>query len=247
MKQITLRSAPLTIAILAALLAACQTKPLQGAWEEQDGMPTLGLDGHCIQLRPLKPEEKSGFCYDVMTDSYQRHHHYEPLDKAEFGFMYQHVYATLDTSPVQPSLPSASAALVVVPAAYTVKPLPYSVNLTTGVSFKLNSAHFSARNRADLRKQFKALEAKGLRVVSVSVTGHTDSSGAAKYNELLSYWRAQSVAYYLRRMHVPEVEIAGAGQYAPRGDGKDPAENRYVDLVVWVQQAGPMTDKVATR
>jgi len=245
MKQLKLRSAPLTFAILAALLAACQTAPLQDPWVTKDGIPSLALDGRCIQLRPLRPDEKSGFCYEAMTGDYQQHHHYEPLDQDEFSFMYTHVAAS--SAQAQPwTLTAADMPGALHMDSYAIASLPYSMRTNTAFPFRLNSAHLTVKNRRALREEFKTLENKGLRVVSVSVTGHTDSSGAAKFNDLLSYWRAQSVAYYLRRLRIPEVEIAGAGMYAPRS-AQDPADNRYVDLVVWVQPAGPALNQVAMR
>jgi outer membrane protein OmpA-like peptidoglycan-associated protein len=178
-----------------------------------------------------------------MTGDYQQHHHYEPLDQNEFSFMYTHV----DASSAKPwTLTEADVPGALHVDSFTITSLPYLTRTNTAFPFRLNSAHLTAKNRHALREEFRTLENKGLRVVSVSVTGHTDSSGAAKFNDLLSYWRAQSVAYYLRRMRIPEVEIAGAGMYAPRST-RDSADNRYVDMVVWVQPAGPALNQVAMR
>jgi outer membrane protein OmpA-like peptidoglycan-associated protein len=243
MKMTSTDKGRLAAAVLTVWLGACQSVPEQSAWLMKDGIPSLALDGHCIQLRPLRPEEKNGFCYETMTGNYQQHHHYEPLDQDEFGFMYTHV----DASSAQPQvLPESGLPGALRVGGLTVTSLPYSMRTNTQFPFGLNSAHLTARNRRALSQEFKALENRGLRVVSVSVTGHTESSGSAKFNELLSYWRAQSVAYYLRRIHIPEVEIAGVGMYAPRST-QDPADNRYVDLVVWVENGGPAANQVAMR
>ena len=243
MKQISLGKGRLAVAVLSTMLAACQTAPLDSAWVMKDGVPSLGLDGHCIQVRPLKPEEKNGFCYEAMTGDYQQQHHYEPLDQREFRSM----TPQLEASSVQPwTLTNADLPEILHVNAFTITPLPYSLRTNTAFPFRLNSAHLGAKNRRALRDEFAALEKKGLRVAAVTVTGHTDSSGAANFNDLLSYWRAQSVAYYLRRLRIPEVEIAGAGMYAPRS-AQAPADNRYVDLVVWVQSAGPALNQVAMR
>lgn len=243
MKQLSLSKGRLAAAVLSALLAACQTAPLDSPWVMKDGEPSLGLDGRCIQVRPLKPDEKSGFCYETMTGDYQQQHHYEPLDQREFRFM----GPQLEASSVQPwTLTENDLPHVLHVSSFTITPLPHSTFTNTAYPFKVNSAHLAAKNRRALREEIKALEKKGLRVAAVTVTGHTDGSGSAKFNELLSYWRAQSVAYYLRRLRIPEVEIAGAGMYAPRSM-QDPADNRYVDLVVWVQPAGPALNQVAMR
>src|ERR1700743_1163763 len=91
-ETMNMRFAALTLS--TALLAACQSAPSQTSWLMQDGAPWVGPDGQCLQLRPLTAAEKQGFCYDVMTGAYQKKHHYEQLDPAEFAFLYPQAETT---------------------------------------------------------------------------------------------------------------------------------------------------------
>lgn len=231
-------------ALSAALLAACQSSP-NGPWLMQGSAPWVGPDGRCMQLRPLTDKEKSGFCYEVMTDTYQQKHHYETLGNDEFAFLYPHpdpIPESAYTPPlpeVQPLLPDAPPPL---------DRLAYIKQLYTSLPFDFNKAHLSAKNRAALQNAFKDWKGKGIMVVSVAVTGHTDSKGSASYNYLLSRWRAQSVAYYLKHLGVPgnDITAGGAGKDLPHPEARSDADNRYVDLRVWL--APPSSDvKVAIR
>jgi OOP family OmpA-OmpF porin len=72
---------------------------------------------------------------------------------------------------------------------------------------------------------------------SVTVTGYTDSTGSAAYNEKLSLRRAESVQKYLVDHGVPadKIHIAGKGKNDPVGDNKTDAgraQNRRVDVEV---------------
>ena len=214
-----------------AALAACSTTPSQEAWLMQDGAPWVGPDGQCLQLRPLKQDEKQGFCYDVMTGAYQKKHHYEQLDPAEFAFLYPKVEPTPDMHPPEPQ-PNKQLAMV----GLDVQPLPGVQKIYTSLPFRFNNAHLSSRNRISLKDSFQGWKSQGIQVTSVEVTGHTDSKGSDAYNLLLSKWRAQSVAYFVARLGVPKGDIsqAGAGKREPNPNARRDADNRYVDLRVWL-------------
>ncbi|HSN17212.1 MAG TPA: OmpA family protein [Gammaproteobacteria bacterium] len=221
----------IALTVSTALLAACQSAPSPTAWLMQDGAPWVGPDGQCLQLRPLKQDEKQGFCYDVMTGAYQKQHHYEQLDPAEFAFLYPKVEPT---PALQPPLPELNAPLAAVNIA--IDPLPGAQQIYTSLPFKFNNAHLSHRNRVALKESFEAWKGQGIQVTSVTVTGHTDSKGSQAYNLLLSKWRAQSVAYYLAHIGIPKDDIShgGAGKLVPNPNGHSDADNRYVDLRVWL-------------
>lgn len=222
------------VAVSTALVAACQSAPsTSGAWLMEGNQPWVGADGKCMQLRPLKPDEKSGFCYDVMTGVYQKTHHYETLPQDEFTFLYPKV----DPTPSQAyttAMPDLPQALAAVEADLT--PLPSVLQIYTALPFAFNSAHFSSKNKVALRAEFQGWQDKGLKVVSVAVTGHTDSRGPMSYNLLLSKWRAQSVSYFLQRLGVDEKDISlgGVAMLLPNPKGTKEADNRYVDLRVWL-------------
>jgi outer membrane protein OmpA-like peptidoglycan-associated protein len=71
----------------------------------------------------------------------------------------------------------------------------------------------------------------------VDVVGHTDSTGAAEYNQQLSVRRAQSVASYLQSQKVlPErLLVRGMGEDSPIASNDTPegrAMNRRVEIVL---------------
>jgi len=70
---------------------------------------------------------------------------------------------------------------------------------------------------------------------TLAVSGHTDSTGKADYNQSLSMQRAQSVANYLRSQRVISERLSarGYGSAMPIADNKTEAgrsANRRVEL-----------------
>ena len=70
---------------------------------------------------------------------------------------------------------------------------------------------------------------------SISITGHTDSTGASLSNLLLSEARAQSVMAYLvtRGIQAERLSAHGAGSSAPVADNSDPRarhRNRRIEF-----------------
>ncbi len=222
------------IALSGALLAACQSTPGNGPWLMQDGVPWVGMDGECLQLRPLTEQEKNGFCYDVMTHAYQKKHHYEALQQDEFAFLFPHADPT-PASAYNPGMPELAPQAGTVPGLLTS--VPYIQQIYTALPFRFNNAHLSARNRKALHASFLNWQQQGIIVVTVAVRGHTDSIGSKNYNLLLSRWRAQSVGYYLQHLGVAPAKISegGVGMLLPNPAAKSDADNRYVDLQVWLQ------------
>lgn len=232
-----------TIALSTALLAACQSGPATGPWLMAGDQPWVGADGKCMQLRPLHENEKSGFCYDVMTDVYQKKHHYEPLNRDEFAFLYPHAAPTPDSAyTLNLPHPAGEVAILDFKQPYS----PHMEQLYTTLPFRFNNAHLSSKNRAALRASFDAWQARGVVVVSVAVTGHTDRIGSAAYNLQLSKWRAQSVVYFLKHLGISPQTISqdGAGMSVPLPNARSDAQNRYVDLRVWVRPT-KLSDGVA--
>ncbi|HEU5398089.1 MAG TPA: OmpA family protein [Gammaproteobacteria bacterium] len=237
-------AALITMAILAA---GCQSGPTDSAWLMENGRPWIAVDGGCVQLRPLKEDDKQGFCYELQSGRYQQEHHYEAGREDELGFLYPHVTPTPATAQVGASPPGLAP--LIAPVDLEIPPLPYMQQLYTALPFKFNRAHLSAKNRAALKVSFKDWQARGMQVVSVDITGHTDAIGPEDYNFLLSKWRAESVAYYLRRLGIPkgDIQLGGAGELLPHPGAHSAADNRYVDLRVWLRPGSDYSDKMAMR
>lgn len=240
----------LSLALMAAALAGCGSNPSKSAWMlNDDGSPWVDPDGQCVQLRPLTPSDQKGFCYEVMTNTYQQRHHYEPLDTSEFGFMYPKVDPTPEEAMTGPA-PYVGTGLVA-DRDMRIEPVPYLEQIYTSLPFRFNNAHLSEGNRKALNQSFEDWKTQGIAVVSVLVTGHTDDVGPMDYNLQLSKWRAESVVYFLRRMGIPgdDIKLGGAGMLDPHPNAKTKADNRYVDLRVWLRPAAKAADdkRVATR
>ncbi len=102
------------------------------------------------------------------------------------------------------------------------------------VQFKLNSGELTADSQATLDKVAASLKARS-DITSVSVIGHTDSSGAAAYNQSLSEKRAKSVMDYLVSQGVDAGVLSskGMGESSPiadNGTAEGRAQNRRVEL-----------------
>jgi outer membrane protein OmpA-like peptidoglycan-associated protein len=72
--------------------------------------------------------------------------------------------------------------------------------------------------------------------VTVQVTGYTDTSGSARYNQRLSVLRARHVARALSKMGVPwrSMAISGHGEHdlaVPTPNGVREPRNRRVTVV----------------
>lgn len=85
-----------------------------------------------------------------------------------------------------------------------------------------------------------ALALSAVAQTRVTVTGHTDSIGAARYNQSLSEARAKAVVAYLAGKGVDAGRMAaeGRGSAEPVGDNataKGRAANRRVELLLSVQ------------
>lgn len=236
----------LAIPFLTVLLAACGSARLNDAWLTDDGSPWVGPDGQCVQLRPLKPHEQEGFCYDVQTGKWQHVHHYEAGTEDELGFMYHSVDPTTVDLAQAPTL--AIVPPMVVPA-NTIPVPPSRDRYVTPYGFEFNSAHLSAGNRRALNTLVKDWQQKQLQVAGVVVTGHTDPSGPTAYNILLSRWRAESVGSFFRTLGVPQNQILtqGAGEVTPEPGASIPAQGRYAEVIVFFEWNAEACARLAVR
>ena len=85
-----------------------------------------------------------------------------------------------------------------------------------------------------IRQAADAWRAGGM--VTIHVTGYTDSSGSAGYNQRLSVRRANNVAKALTGLGVPRqaMDVSGRGendQRVPTAQGVREPQNRRVEIV----------------
>lgn len=141
--------------------------------------------------------------------------------------------------PPPPPAPKPAPVVAAVPVVVAAKPAPKPVVMV------FPGAALFATNKADLtpagqkRIQDYREEARALlnSATSVKITGHTDSSGTAEYNQQLSLRRAETVRDYLVKLGANSslMQVSGMGMSKPIGDNKTAAgraENRRVEVEV---------------
>lgn len=103
-----------------------------------------------------------------------------------------------------------------------------SCDITRQVQFAHDSAELTAEGRRTLDELVETLIQ--LKFVSGTVVGHTDSTGAAAYNQKLSERRAQTVADYLHAKGIGDgrMAVSGAGESQPVADNQT-AEGRALN------------------
>ncbi|HVC37063.1 MAG TPA: OmpA family protein [Gammaproteobacteria bacterium] len=148
---------------------------------------------------------------------------------------------------VAPTIPVAAAPITTVPIPAVTAPMAAiaryiakTVRFSTRLPFKLNSAHLSRKNRAELLAFVNSLQQyRG--VENIRITGHTDKSGPARYNKWLSGMRAKSVQLWLLSLGVDSrtTQVRGVGSSEPRPHARYAADNRYVDIEVVVRVPVP--------
>jgi outer membrane protein OmpA-like peptidoglycan-associated protein len=120
----------------------------------------------------------------------------------------------------------------VAPVPAAVAPAPARTFL---VFFDWNRADLTARARQIIAEAAQARTRQA--VTRIDVTGHTDTSGSAQYNQGLSVRRANAVAAELVRLGVPRSEITATGVgesqlLVPTPDNTREPQNRRVEIVL---------------
>jgi outer membrane protein OmpA-like peptidoglycan-associated protein len=141
-------------------------------------------------------------------------------------------------SPAAPGTPAPVQQAAPVPVA-PVAPAPAAEapSISLNVLFATNSAELTPQARRLLDELGRALTSADLSPYRFRIEGHTDTTGSAEYNMLLSERRAQAVRDYLvQRFGISRtrLETIGLGQTrlaVPTGDNVDEPRNRRVHIV----------------
>jgi outer membrane protein OmpA-like peptidoglycan-associated protein len=112
-------------------------------------------------------------------------------------------------------------------------PAPAEAKVFT-VYFAWNRSWVGPQGMAILKQAADTFKAGG--VVTVQVTGYTDTSGSVRYNQRLSVRRARHVAHILAHMGVPwkSMSVGGRGESdlaVPTPAGVREPRNRRVTVV----------------
>ena len=122
------------------------------------------------------------------------------------------------------------------PVANAAPPVaPVSASRTYLVFFDWDRADLTDRARQIIAEAAQATTR--MQVTRIEVSGHTDTTGTAQYNQGLSVRRAQNVASELVRLGVPQGSITTQGYGFSRplvstGPGVREPENRRVEIVM---------------
>ncbi|MDA0146939.1 OmpA family protein [Vibrio sp. LaRot3] len=111
----------------------------------------------------------------------------------------------------------------------------FTTSLLDTETFALNSSELKAESAAKLDEFVKLLNE--FPQATVEVVGHTDSSGAAAYNQTLSEKRAQAVADALANQGIDPARISVRGEgednpVASNSTREGRAQNRRVDVTI---------------
>ncbi|RTZ16199.1 OmpA family protein [Vibrio aquaticus] len=111
----------------------------------------------------------------------------------------------------------------------------FETKLVDSGSFELNSTELKEESKVLLDELVQFMEQYPQ--ATVEVTGYTDSSGAASYNQMLSEKRAQSVANTLEEkgIEASRIAVSGEGENNPIASNETRegrAQNRRVEIVV---------------
>ncbi|SBS64764.1 OmpA family protein [Vibrio atlanticus] len=101
--------------------------------------------------------------------------------------------------------------------------------------FETNSTELSSEGKSALMPLVEVLQAHPQS--SVNVVGHTDSTGAAEYNMMISKKRAAAVAAYIEEQGIAADRIAASGEgeenpVASNATAEGRAQNRRVDATI---------------
>ncbi|MEO1207683.1 MAG: OmpA family protein [Pseudomonadota bacterium] len=104
-----------------------------------------------------------------------------------------------------------------------------------GITFRVNRADLTPSSTATLDQLVSV--AKSCGEVTISIEGHTDSSGSASLNQALSESRAQAVAAYLKQAGLPESRLKAIGYgeakpLVPNTSRANRAKNRRIEFSV---------------
>ncbi len=134
--------------------------------------------------------------------------------------------------------PAPAMAEAPAPAPAPVVPQTITKNISLGANalFDVNKASLKAEGMAQLDQLASDL-AKLKSVDEIQIVGHTDSTGAASYNQKLSERRAASVKNYLVGKGVDPsiITTSGMGETQPVADNRTRAgraQNRRVDIMI---------------
>ncbi len=148
---------------------------------------------------------------------------------------------TKKAKPVEPAAAAPAPAPAPVVAAPAPTPVAEKVTLKAGALFDVNKADLKAAGKSELDAMVGKIKDSNTRIEQITVTGYTDSTGAAEYNRKLSERRAEAVKAYLvsKGLNGDRIVTKGAGDAQPVASNKTAAgraQNRRVEIDIKAQR-----------
>lgn len=206
----------MTLRVLSTLiLCAASTQVLADKiyWLGTDGEYTRDRNGHCVRTILWTPEKAIAGCEGAAAS--------EP------------VAPIASNKDVEPIASKEDAEAVVV--AEKVEPKFTNLSLSSGATYELGGSVLSDEGKAtiiELMDKFKGEEVK-----TVVISGYTDDSGDAAFNQQLSEKRAEAVKAELVKngANPDKITTIGYGENNPIADNstrEGRAKNRRVEISV---------------
>jgi len=137
----------------------------------------------------------------------------------------------------EPKAAEPAPAPVVVAPPPPPPPTPKIMVFEAAALFGVNKAEISPTGKEKIKEYRERAREELSSAKTIKITGHTDSSGKAEYNQKLSVKRAEAVRDYLISLgaDASKMEVAGMGATKPIADNKTAAgraNNRRVEVEV---------------
>jgi OmpA-OmpF porin, OOP family len=138
---------------------------------------------------------------------------------------------------VAPPPPAPKPAPVAKAAVVAPAPAPKVMVFHEAALFAFDKSELTPAGQEALGKYREEARAELSAASRIKITGHTDSTGAAEYNQQLSLRRAQAVRDYLVKLggNGSIMEVSGMGASVPIADNRTAAgraQNRRVEVEV---------------
>lgn len=121
------------------------------------------------------------------------------------------------------------------------EPVVEKVSLKAGALFDVSKADLKPAGKSELDAMVSKIKDSNTQIEQITITGHTDSSGASDFNRKLSERRAEAVKAYLvsKGLSGDRIVTKGAGDAQPVASNKTAegrAQNRRVDIDIRAQR-----------
>jgi OmpA-OmpF porin, OOP family len=205
----TLALSSLLVAALTALPAQAEMSP--GYVYDASGKVARDSQGKCLHTSAWSKENANKECNPELF----------PEPKA---------------APAPAAAPEpAPAPVVVVPP--PPPPVHKVMTFEAAALFGVNKSDISPAGKEKIKEYREQVRAEMDSARTIKITGHTDSSGKAEYNQKLSVKRAEAVRDYLISLgaDASKMEVSGMGATKPIADNKTKegrAKNRRVEVEV---------------